>query len=276
MSERNETMPHLDSERLASLDSDAATTDELAHLAQCASCRAERAAFERLATLSFAEASRGASYEPRLTEWSALSAALRAEGLVTRVSGEHQVPVLNSTTSHVTAIDERLMRVSTPIGPSAKVSASSVIGPARRMPAWMRAAAAMMLVVSGVALGRVSAGVNVVPDREALSPVASLASNDEEFASIADASNVLDRAQRDYQRASMWLASHDSTVNAQAVFRARLSALDQMMMASRAGLYEAPQDPVLNQYYLAAYTAREATLRQLGAALPVDRVMERF
>jgi hypothetical protein len=33
---------------------------------------------------------------------------------------------------------------------------------------------------------------------------------------------------------------------------------------------------VLNQYYLAAYTAREATLRQLGASLSVDRVMERF
>jgi hypothetical protein len=269
-------MPHLDSERLAALDNDAATTDELAHLAQCAPCRAERAAFDRLATLSYAEASRDALHTPRLTEWSALSAALRAEGLVTRVSGEHEVPVLSSESSQVTAIDERLMRVTTPIGPTAKVSASRVIGPARRMPAWMRTAAAMALVVGGVALGRVSAGVNVVPERVSLSPAASLASNDDEFASIADASSVLDRAQRDYQRASMWLASHDSTINAQAVYRARLSALEQMMMASRAGLYEAPQDPVLNQYYLAAYTAREATLRQLGAALPVDRVMERF
>ncbi len=276
MSERKETMPHLDSERLAAFDSDAATTEELAHLAQCVACRAERAAFERLATLSFAEASRDAEQTPRLTEWTALSAALRAEGLVTRVSGEHEVPVLHSASSHVTAIDERSMRVSTPIGPRAKVSASQGIGPARRMPAWLRAAAAMVLVVGGVALGRVSAGANVVPDRVLLSPVAALVSTDDEFASIADASSVLERAQRDYQRASMWLASHDSTVNAQDVFRARLSALEQMMMASRAGLYEAPQDPVLNQYYLAAYTAREATLRQLGAALPVDRVMERF
>jgi hypothetical protein len=49
-----------------------------------------------------------------------------------------------------------------------------------------------------------------------------------------------------------------------------------MLTASRAGLFEAPQDPVLNQYYLAAYTAREATLRQLGESLPVDRVMESF
>ncbi len=74
----------------------------------------------------------------------------------------------------------------------------------------------------------------------------------------------------------MWLANDDTTVNAQAVYRARLAALDQMMTASRAGLYEAPQDPVLNQYDLAVDMAREATLRQLGAALPVDRVMERF
>ena len=93
---------------------------------------------------------------------------------------------------------------------------------------------------------------------------------------MEDATAALERAQQAYQRASLWLAANDTTVNAQAVYRARLAALDQMMSASRAGLYEAPQDPVLNQYYLAAYTAREATLRQLGASLSVDRVMERF
>jgi hypothetical protein len=96
------------------------------------------------------------------------------------------------------------------------------------------------------------------------------------FGSLREASAVLEQAQRDYERASLWIAAHDTTVNAEVAYRARLAALEQMLSASRAGLFEAPEDPVLNQYYLAAYTAREATLRQLGASLPVDRVMERF
>ena len=39
---------------------------------------------------------------------------------------------------------------------------------------------------------------------------------------------------------------------------------------------DAPQDPVLNHYFLAAYTAREATLQQLGGSLPVDRTIETY
>ena len=46
--------------------------------------------------------------------------------------------------------------------------------------------------------------------------------------------------------------------------------------ASRAALRDAPQDPVLNQYYLAAYTAREATLQQLMGTLPVNKTIERY
>jgi hypothetical protein len=33
---------------------------------------------------------------------------------------------------------------------------------------------------------------------------------------------------------------------------------------------------VLNHYYLAAYTAREATLQQLISTLPVDKTIEGF
>jgi phosphopantetheinyl transferase len=55
-----------------------------------------------------------------------------------------------------------------------------------------------------------------------------------------------------------------------------LAALDDMMAASRAALREAPQDPLLNHYFLSAWAAREATLQQLGAALPVDKLVERY
>lgn len=178
------------------------------------------------------------SPEPPLTRWATLAPALQAEGLL--------VPA-----------------------PSSPVAVS-----ARRLPGWLRVAATLALVAGSAAAGRVSAGTDALP----MGTVAVVADTNTEndFESVADASMVLERAQRDYERASLWLASHDTTVNAQTVYKARLAALEQMMLASRDGLYAAPQDPLLNQYYLAAYTAREATLRQLGASLSVDRVMERF
>lgn len=232
-------MPHLELERLAALDHDAPTAEELAHLAACSACRREQEAFAQLADLAGLQASAPARLDvPRLTEWDSLATALRAEGLI--------------------------------------ASPAPVVARRTGAPWWTRTAAAALLLVCGAAVGRMSAGVSVLPS-DAVPPLTTAAaSTEQEFRSVAEASAVLDRAQRDYERASFWLASHDTTVNAQSVYRARLAALEQMLTASRDGLYEAPQDPVLNQYYLSAYTAREATLRQLGAALPVDRVMESF
>ncbi len=250
-------MQHLDPERLAALDDETPTAEELVHLAACVACQQERDAFAQLRVAAIAPPFAGA---PPLTEWATLSAALGREGLMARSGAARQLPHDGSGAA------------STPVF----ASESRRVRRVRRMPTWLRAAAALALVAGGVAAGRLSAGESVLPVSADVATLAANDDNDAEFASATDASTVLDRAQRDYQRASLWLASHDTTVNAQAVYRARLAALDQMMMASRAGLYEAPQDPVLNQYYLAAYTAREATLRQLGASLSVDRVMERF
>jgi hypothetical protein len=96
------------------------------------------------------------------------------------------------------------------------------------------------------------------------------------FGSIAQATDVLNSAQRQYEQATLWLAANDTTVRASDVYRARLAALDQMMAASRAALRDAPQDPVLNRYFLAASTARQATLQQLSGALPVDKSIEGY
>jgi hypothetical protein len=49
-----------------------------------------------------------------------------------------------------------------------------------------------------------------------------------------------------------------------------------VMTEMRAALQEAPQDPVINQYYLATVGAREATLRQLGTTLPPGAKLNRF
>jgi len=93
------------------------------------------------------------------------------------------------------------------------------------------------------------------------------------FASRADAATALEQAERTYRLAAAFLAEHDSTEGGgtrdlQQV-QTRLAALEQMVATSRAALYAAPQDPVINQYYLATLGAREATRRQISGAQPV-------
>jgi hypothetical protein len=50
------------------------------------------------------------------------------------------------------------------------------------------------------------------------------------------------------------------------VYQTRLAALDQVMRATESAREQAPNDPVINQYYLATMGAREATAQQLHTA----------
>ncbi|HYW32478.1 MAG TPA: hypothetical protein VE869_13300, partial [Gemmatimonas sp.] len=76
-------MQHLEAERLAALDHDAPTSDELAHLAACAMCRAEWDAYGSLRTMAQESATHDVPDSARLTSWDSLSRALRSEGLLT-------------------------------------------------------------------------------------------------------------------------------------------------------------------------------------------------
>jgi hypothetical protein len=263
---------HIASERLAAFDHEVPTAVELAHLAHCAVCRRERQAFESLAQLALD--ARSTSETSRLTDWDRLAVGLRREGLL--ASPE---PLVESASP--TAVVLPVAAVATTAGPvarSVRLRASA---------AWLRVAAALVLTAGGAMAGRVSVGAPALP----LAPVASLSAGAgsgvaatlasagadvDGFASVQQATDVLSRAQREYERASLWLAANDTTVHSSDVYRARLAALDQMMTASRAALRDAPQDPVLNHYFLAAYTAREATLQALGGTLPVDKSLERY
>ena len=259
---------HLNEERLASLDHDAPTTDELAHLASCAACRAERQAHMALQSMASAVAAPTTPHAPRLTDWDRLATSLRREGLITTPAG---------TVSSEQPLVVRPMTA--PSAPAAPPSAAPVRAP---RPVWLQIAAAMVLTIGGAFAGRLSSGAPLLPPASVATassslPSATLASIDNGgFASVQQASEVLYRAQRDYENASLWLAANDTTTHDSDVYRARLAALDQMMAASRAALRDAPQDPVLNHYFLAAYTAREATLQALGGALPVDKTLERY
>ena len=61
-----------------------------------------------------------------------------------------------------------------------------------------------------------------------------------------------------------------------AQYRTRLAALDNVMNDMRGALKEAPHDPVINQYYRATVGVREATLRQLGTTLPAGAKLNRY
>lgn len=265
-------MQHLDSERLAAFDHDAFTPEEHAHLAACATCRGEVEAYAQLVQMAGALVTNDVTdTDHRLSSWDSIARGLR------QADGAMSVPVMPPATVSAAA-PIPISAASTPVTPWWARSS-------------LRAAAAVALMAGGAVLGRVTAGSPLVSsDRPAdaagvmaeslglgdvsLRPATYGAAG--EFASVSQATSMLNRAQRDYERASLWLAANDSTPHDSDVYRARLAALDQMMAASRAALSDAPQDPVLNQYYLAAFSAREATLQQLGTSLPVGKTIERY
>lgn len=279
-------MQHLDTDRLAALADETPTAEEATHLASCLACRRERDAFVALLALAqrdgalvAAAADVGApgSGAP-LTTWEPIAASLRAEGLLRSSADGHAG---GATTVHAFPATRTTARAGTFL---------------------RRAAASVALLVGGAALGRVTApaaGASSAPpatqvasaERETPAPAAMPTSNVRPvsqglsdslpvwgeaggragFGTVSDAMKALERAQREYQRAAAYLAEHDtgSVAGSPQILRARLAALDEVMPKVREALYEAPQDPVLNQYYMTTADVRESTLRQLGRALPV-------
>lgn len=253
------SMSHLSSERLAALSDSEPTRLEAEHLAECVACGRERVAHQRLLATAAAEQRRLA---PPLTEWTSIAGRLAAEGLLVP-DGKRAEPG----------------RAESSAGTPSRMMAS--VG-ARRL---MRIAAALALTTGGVLAGRASAGATLLPasigpssafrDSEPALDDGALAG----YASTGEALVALTDAQREYHRASAFLAAHDTAshgIDESDRYRARLAALDQLAETSRQALYAAPADPVLNQYYLSALGAREATIRQIGRALPVGMRLTRF
>jgi hypothetical protein len=199
------------------------------------------------------ERDRGA---PALTNWESLSASLRAEGLIR---------------------DQSPSRFG--------------IRP------WMQIAAGLVLAVGGAAAGRISAGAPLVGSSSAQSSeavasqiapatqasgafVSNASATVPQFKSADEAWDALNRSGEEYQRASAYLSASNAgpqMTNDPSQYRTRLAALDNVMTEIRGALKEAPQDPVINQYYVTTVGAREATLRQLGATLkPAGVSLNRF
>jgi hypothetical protein len=140
---------------------------------------------------------------------------------------------------------------------------------------WLQAAAAIFLLVGGIAIGRTTIAIPTSLQSGAASQ--QTANNTASFASVDDASATLERALTDYQRASAFLAANSSsptTVDSSGMYRTRLAALDKVNNAMESALRTAPHDPVINQYYLATMGARVAT--QQMAARPVGLALRGF
>ena len=148
---------------------------------------------------------------------------------------------------------------------------------------WLQAAAAILILIGGIAIGRTTIGLPsttqsvattaaVNPAPGATTPTASPSrsatpASDASFASVDDAADALDRALRDYQRASQYIAANNvlmKTGDSAAIYTARAAALDKIANATESALRSAPHDPVINQYYLATMGAQVAT-RQMAA-----------
>lgn len=231
-------MQHLPIERLAELGDVEPTRDEAQHLASCAQCARERAAYRRLAGLAGGERSR---ISPPLTAWSTLRTRLSEDGLLTTESREWRIAALGGT--------RKLFQL----------------------------AAAALLVVGGLFAGRLSAGMSYGQAALGQTPVsADPAAHD--FNSTNEALEALNRAYEQYSSAATYLAANDTVSSGQAFerFRARLAFLDEVAQSTREALAETPQDPLINQFYVSTLGARDATLQRMGQVVSVGNRLGRF
>ena len=233
-------MSHLSPERLAALSDDTPTPVEAAHITTCDFCSGELAAQRKLSRLA---AAAQVLVSTPVSNFDALVPRLRAEGLV----AEHDR------------------------------------GAASRRWA-IRIAAGVTLVAGGVVGGRVTATRELPmlpkPQPGETSATAASVESAKGFKTTDEAMLAMSAAQQTYQTAAAFIAAQDTSSHFiglnQNTYRTRLAALDEIAAATRAALYRAPQDPVLNQYYLGTLSEREATLTQLRQAIPVTSRMRSY
>lgn len=191
-----------------------------------------------------------------LTEWRALSAQLRDEGLIrTSAESRAETTFASASTSSYTAPPKARSGV-------VRWGARVLIGAA--------------LLGTGVVVGRsISVGQELVPIITAAiddnGDSLNIKISNTGFTSTTQAKRVLARSQTEWRRAAAYLAEHDSAFAlalSPEASRDRLVGLDRMVSGAQSALEAAPDDPVLNQYYLSAYGARQRAVQSLRQSAP--------
>jgi hypothetical protein len=146
---------------------------------------------------------------------------------------------------------------------------------------WLQAAAAVLVLVGGIAIGRTTSslpGAESAPTASSATPGSQTFVSGTSFASVDEATATLDRALMDYKRASAFLAQANypgsTTSDSSRIYSARLAALNEVGNAMESAIRTAPDDPVINQYYLATMGAKVAT--QQLVARPVGLALRGF
>ncbi|HEX6939747.1 MAG TPA: hypothetical protein VF158_10075 [Longimicrobiales bacterium] len=128
---------------------------------------------------------------------------------------------------------------------------------------YARIAASVAIFLAGGAIGFTARGDVEAPalaaEATGESPLPSIRPADD---NIEDATRALAEAEAAYRAA---LARYTELAGGEAGTDpiARLAALDNIVLTTRQALREAPADPVINGYHLAALAQREATMKQL-------------
>ena len=238
-------MLHLSTERLAALADERPTTAESAHLAACAACARERAAYWTLLAMAGAER---AAFGLPLTRWDAIASALDAG------SGVDMAP-------------RRTLRIASR-------------WPLRAAAGLLLLAGGAMLGRASVGVGPLPDTPSVaVSTSEASANVGATLVAESAFSSIEDARAAQRRSEQLYRQAVAYLAQYDSTAvddGSPVAYKSRLAALDRVISATGEAMREAPHDPVINGYYLTTLGQREATIRQLNTSLPASLRLDSF
>lgn len=129
-----------------------------------------------------------------------------------------------------------------------------------RTPGWMKAAAAVLLFLSGAGTGAAMAST------DGLDPIG--ASRVEEIASVDEAATAVRAAEQGYVSAVARyreLLARDGGEHLGADPISRVAALEHLVMVSQAAVRQAPGDPYLNGFLASAMAERDAALRMVAA-----------
>ncbi|MBV9772971.1 MAG: hypothetical protein JO040_03435 [Gemmatimonadetes bacterium] len=263
-------MQHLTLEAIARLVDEPPHAEEALHLEGCADCRME---LEEMRGQTAALAGL-ADPEPSPFAWPALEARLREEGVIrpqetAKVRPRHS-PVLRMAASVAVlvlggTVGRELWRGGTvnrmdPERIPSRAAGSPVAAPAlRTVPAVTVGAPPVQTAA------RADPPAGGEPSAEAEAPKRTLRSAAHSAPRRSGASATaaqLRAAQADYVSALSEYASVADDERADPVVR--LAALEGLVRATRTALERAPEDPVINGYYLAAMGKRDATLQRMA------------